>query len=81
MTVRCCVKSCAGLASIRQPLKLGNHPVLHVPLCEKHSNVWMGFANRLSKSKQKAVQGRRDATWLLDSAHALALFPPGEQVQ
>ena len=78
MAASCCVKGCERPASIREPLKLGNELVLHVPLCEGHKVEWEGFASRLRKARKRSAREHRDTDWLLDSALTLALFPPGE---
>jgi hypothetical protein len=72
------VKDCAETASIRQPLKLGNDLVLHVPLCGSHNVTWETFASRTNEARARAAKEGREADWLLDAALALALFPPGE---
>jgi hypothetical protein len=72
----CCVKDCRNQASIRQPLKLGNDLVLHVPLCGRHNLTWEKFTHRMNEAHTRAVKEGRDAAWLLDAALALALFPP-----
>jgi hypothetical protein len=76
----CCVKQCKELASTRQPLKLADELVLHVPLCAAHNTVWEGFARRLHKAHKRSLHEQRDADWLLDAALALTLFPPGEPI-
>jgi hypothetical protein len=75
MPSSCCVKDCNGLASIRQPLKLGTELVLHVPLCAAHNTEWERFVSRLGKARKRSALERREADWLLDAALALGLFP------
>jgi hypothetical protein len=58
--------------------ELGNELVLHVPLCEPHKVEWEGFASCLRKARERSARAHRDTDWLLDSAIAVALFPPGE---
>jgi len=72
------VKDCTSVASIKQPLKLGGELILHVLLCKPHNALWEGFANHLRKMRERSTRENRDIDWLLDSALALALFPPGE---
>jgi hypothetical protein len=73
------VKDCDKIASVHQPLKLGKELILHVPLCEAHSTAWEAFANRIREARARSAKERRETDWLLDSALALALFPPSEQ--
>jgi hypothetical protein len=80
MSRPCCVKDCDKIASFRQPLKLGTELVVHVPLCDSHSVQWESFASRLTKARERDARNQRDAAWLLDSALAIAMFPPGEPV-
>jgi len=65
-------------SAIKQALMLGNVLVVHVPLCESHNKQWVAFTSHLRDSRRRAAAEKRDADWLLDSAVALALFPPGE---
>jgi hypothetical protein len=76
----CCVKDCTELSSIRQPLKLGGELILHVPLCKQHNASWEQFASHLRKARDRSAREHRESDWLLDSALALALFPPGDTV-
>jgi hypothetical protein len=73
----CCVQGCEEVASIKQPLVLGRRLlIVHVPLCETHNKTWETFARHLRDDRKRVAQENRDAEWLLDSALALALFPP-----
>jgi hypothetical protein len=74
----CCVRDCDEVASIHQPLKLGDELVLYVPLCQPHSAHWVAFAARMTMARDRAAKEGRDAGWLLDAALALALFPPAD---
>jgi hypothetical protein len=65
-------------SEIKQPLVLGKVLVIHVPLCGPHSKQWEAFASHLRESLDQSARQKRDANWLLESAMALGLFPPGE---
>jgi hypothetical protein len=78
MPSMCWFTSCGEPASIKQPLKLGNELFLQVPFCATHSTTWEHFADRQQKSRQRSRREQREDGWLLDTALALTLFPPGE---
>jgi hypothetical protein len=73
----CCVKACARPATIRQPLLLDTQLEVHVPLCVEHSQAWEAFARQLCDARRRATRSGKYTEWLLDSALALALYPPG----
>jgi hypothetical protein len=75
----CCVKGCAEVSAVRQPLVFGDKLAMHVPLCRAHSEVWEAFVAHLNSQIKRRAKDAKLAGWAFDAALALATFPPHDK--